>query len=166
MLVAEEVDSRFATAVVEPTFNKYTKHGTLARIDIADHRYPCFDDVVHALRPLPQDHLATHTRLFGVSRPHLSVTAHVARHEDLEVGLDLFTGNSYPLQSELPILFREPHGFATVLYSDIEKRLAMALCQALLDMPNKRWDILLSGVCKQRPQADMRAVIVGEAELI
>jgi hypothetical protein len=117
---------------------------------------------------LSQYHLSTDTRLFRITRSDLniSVSTNVPCHEDLVVGLELLADRSYPLQGEVPVLFRETHRIAIVLKPDVKQRLAMALCQALLYMLDERRDILFSGIGKQRLQANVRLVVVGKTELV
>lgn len=166
MLVAEQVDPGLSAAVIEATFHEDTKHSALACIDVSDDRYSRLDHMVNTLWLLSQDHLATVTRVFGIARPDLYIAADVPRHEHLVVCFQLLARSVYPLERKLPRLFREAHGFAIVLNTNIEEHFSMALYESLLDVFDERGDIAVGGVGEERLQANVRLVIVGEAELV
>jgi hypothetical protein len=96
VLVAEEVDACFATAVVEPAFDEHAEHGAFARINclgqlaaatkvlsgptIPYDCYPRLDDIVHVLRSLPDDQLPAQPGILCVSRSDFDFAANISCH--------------------------------------------------------------------------------------
>jgi len=138
----------------------------LEALTISYNCYPRLDDIVDTLRLLSQDHLATQAKLLRIARSDFDVTANIPRHEHLVVGFYLLAGNLYPLQGKLPLVLSEAHGVTAVFQANIEQGLPMALGQAPLDMLSERCDVLFGGVGKERLEADVRLVVIGEAELV
>lgn len=166
MLMAKEVDTCFTTSIVQSSFDKHPQHGTLASIDIAHDSNARLNDLVNVLRTVSYDHLPTEASVFRIPRADLNIAANIPGHQGLVVGLDEFADGAYPLEGKVPVLLGEAHALTTVLESNIEQDLAVALGQALLDVLSQRGDILLGGVNEQRLQADVRLRIVGQAELV
>ena len=85
------------------------------RLTVSDHGYPRLDDVVYALRAPPYDQFPAAAFVFCVQWADLDFVlplfylAHVPRHEQFGVGLQVVTDLVQPLQRTIPLLFRKPH---------------------------------------------------------
>jgi hypothetical protein len=88
--------------------------------------------------------------ILRISRSYFDIAAHVPRHEELVVGLDLLANRPYPLQRKFPGLICEAHGFTIVFQANVEQDLAVALYQALLDVLSECGDIFFGRVGKER----------------
>lgn len=121
-----------------------------SQLTISYDSYPRLNDIVDALWPLAQYHLATAACVFGIARADFNVTTNVPRQEHLVVCLDLLTYGAYSLHGRIPDIFCEAHGVARVLQSDVKQNLAMAFGKAVLDMLGEGSDIVFCRVGKKR----------------
>ena len=91
------------------------------RLTVSDHGYPRLDDVVYTLWAPPYDEFPAAAFVLCVQRADLDFVlpflhlAHVPRHEQFGVGLQVVTDLVQPLQCTVPFLFREPHRIPIVL---------------------------------------------------
>ena len=164
--MAEEIDTRFASAIIEAALNQHSKHSALASIDVAYNSNSCLNDFVYVLRAMSYNHLAAEARIFYVSRTNLDVASNIPGHQNLVVGLDQLAHSLHSPESEVPILFGKPHTLAVVLEPKIKQDLAMPLSQALLDVLTQRGYILFGRINEQCLQSNVRFCVVAKTELI
>ncbi len=66
VFVAEEVDSSFATTVVQTALDEDTEHCRFAGVDIANDSDACFDDIFRGAGRLTDEELAVRRGVFSV----------------------------------------------------------------------------------------------------
>lgn len=167
--MAEEVDPHLSSAVIKAAFDQDAKHGRLSGVDVANYGNSRLNHVVHALRTPPYNELAADTAVFGIERANLVLAAHVARHEQPRVGVDVGRGLCDALERKVPVLAREAHRVAIVLEAEIEEGFAVALEQAAVEVARQLRDALVGrrGVAVEQDVLELDgARLVGEAQLI
>lgn len=120
VFVAEKVDTSFAAAVVEASFDEDAEHGGFAGVDVTDNSDSGFDHFLWCGWGLTDEELTVAGLVFWILTLSFVGTSDIVCEENSDICFQCAGCFAESRQGQIPLLLCEAHSFAIVFLAEVE----------------------------------------------